>query len=88
MTTLETAPFIFKTAIPESVTSHLTPTEGSSLYDGVDVTSITSMKNSEESLGRTESYETNFNYENTLEKPFVRHKDKNAVKGKFTGTPK
>ena len=87
LTTLETAPFISKRTLPESVTSHITLTEGNSLYDGVDVTSITSTKSSEESLDRTESYDTNYNHENTLEKPFVRHNDKNAEKGKYTGTP-
>ena len=88
LTTFETAPIISKTTLPASVTSHLTPTEGSSLYDEMDVTSITFMKSTDVSLDGTESYETNFMYENTLEKPFVRHKDKNAEKGKYTGTPK
>ena len=88
LTTSKTATSILKTTLTENETFYPTPTESSSSHNAVDVTSITSTKSLEESLDRTESYETNFNYENTLEKPFVRHKNKNAEKGKHTVAPK
>ena len=88
LTTSKTATSILKTTLPENETFDPTPTESSSPHNEMDVTSFTITKSSEENLDRTESYETNFNYENTLKKPFTRHKDKNAEKGKYTGTPK
>ena len=88
LTTSKTATSILKTTLPENETFDPTPTESSSPHNEMDVTSFTITKSSEENLDRTESYETNFNYENTLKKPFTRHKDKNAEKGKYTDITK
>ena len=88
LTTSKTAASVLKTTLPENETFHPTPIESSSLDNEMDVSSFTITKSTENSLDRTESYETNVNYENTLEKPFVRHKNKNGKKGKYTGTPR